>query len=476
MIHIPILRAGLSYKSLNLARVSHVQTGEPIAFVSQANRGLIAKDLYAAADHKRALEALSVSALLEICKKAAHFFMESELPLDGEAQSPDDYIRQVSGTTGMPEALCRKNMNKLQLVLAEMEAVLGGLTRGLDVSILDSGWGVQNERPLSYICQADALGAVLPSNSPGVHSLWLPAIPLKVPLVLKPGSQEPWTPFRIAQAFMAAGCPPEAFGFYPTDYSGAAEILLRCGRSLLFGGESTVAPWKTDPRVQIHGPGRSKVIIAGDKVSQWEDYLDVMAASIVENGGRSCINASGVWVPAHGREIAEALAKRLAQIEAKPLDDPDAQIAAFTPPKSAERLSDLIDNQLKIPGATDLTAKFRGGGRRVEVDGCTFLLPTVLWCEDSEHPLANTEFLFPFVSVVEAPQREILGRIGPTLVVTAITEDEEFIHELLGSPNVERLNLGPISTNRIAWDQPHEGNLFEHLYRQRALQIMSGKP
>ena len=63
--------------------------------------------------------------------------------------------------------------------------------------------------------------------------------------------------------------------------------------------------------------------------------------------------------------------------------------------------------------------------------GCTFLSPTVIWCEDPEHPLANTEFLFPFVSVVEVPQDEILDRIGPSLVVTAITEDDAFINDLL---------------------------------------------
>ncbi|MCH8291881.1 aldehyde dehydrogenase [Candidatus Poribacteria bacterium] len=470
MIHIPILRAGRSYKSLSVARVSHIKTGEPFAIVSQANQGLIAKDLLAAADNGKALEAFSTSELLEICKRAATFFMKSDLPLDDNLlQSPEDYVQQLSGTTGMPENLCRKNMNKIQLVLEEMEAILDGLTHGLDLSILDSGWGFQNERPLSYVRQANALGAVLPNNSPGVHSLWLPAIPLKVPLFLKPGSEEPWTPFRIAQAFIAAGCPPEAFGFYPTDYSGAAEILLRCGRSMLFGGGSTVAPWKTDPRVEIHGPGQSKILIGEDKISDWENYLDLMVASIADNGGRSCINASGIWVPAHGREIAEALAERLTQIKAKPLDHPHAQIAAFKNPAFAERISGMIDSQLKIPGATDLTAKYQENGRLVKMDGCTFLTPTVILCEDSEHPLANTEFLFPFVSVVQGPQREILERIGPSLVVTAITEDEQFIQNLLGSPDVERLNLGPISTNRISWDQPHEGNLFEHLYRQRAL-------
>jgi hypothetical protein len=33
------------------------------------------------------------------------------------------------------------------------------------------------------------------------------------------------------------------------------------------------------------------------------------------------------------------------------------------------------------------------------------------------------------------------------------------------------LNLGPIPTMRISWDQPHEGNMFEFLYRRRALEL-----
>jgi acyl-CoA reductase-like NAD-dependent aldehyde dehydrogenase len=470
MIHIPLLRAGQPYKSLDVAKVPHFRTGEPVAEVSQANRGLIAKDLLRAAAHQRRLQSVPVAELIDICRKAAEHFVKSELPLGDAAQSPEDYIHQLSATTGMPEALCRKNMAKIELVLKEMAAVLGGLTRGLDLSILDAGWRKQNGRPLSFFCQSQALGAVLPSNSPGVHSLWLPAVPLKVPLVLKPGREEPWTPFRIAQAFIAAGCPPEAFSFYPSDHSGATEILLRCGRSMFFGDKTSVQAWANDPRVQIHGPGWSKVIIAGDKIADWEQYLDLIVTSISENGGRSCLNASGVWVPAHGREIAEALAKRLAQIEARPMDDPQAQIAAFSNKNFARRLNDIIESQLQQPGAIDLTAKYRSVSRLVEQDGCTFLLPTLIWCENSEHPLANTEFLFPFAAVVEAPQEQILDGMGYSLVVTAITEDDEFIQEIFASPNVERLNLGSIPTSRISWDQPHEGNLFEHLYRQRALQ------
>lgn len=468
MIHIPILRWGEAYYSLKRSTLRDIRTGEPVAEMSLANGGLIGRDLGQVAECQRRLAAVGCEELVEICGRAAEVFVEGELPLGEGVQSPEEYIAQLSATTGMPQSLCRRNSEKIRLALSEMGDVLDGLTRGMSLSVLDAGWGTQEGRTVSYLRQADALGAVLPNNSPGVHSLWLPAIPLKVPLALKPGSEEPWTPFRIAQAFISAGCPPEAFGFYPCDYGAATQILLRCERSMVFGGEATVGPWRADPRIEIHGPGRSKILFGADSVDEWEEHLEVMAASVAENGGRSCINASGVWVPSRGREIAEGLARRLAQIEPRALDDANAELAAFSKPELAHRLSELIDRQLKTPGAEDLTAKVRGTARVAEVGGCTFLRPTVIWCEDPQHPLANAEYLFPFVSVVEMGQRQVLETIGPTLVATAITEDEFFIEELLACTSVDRLNLGPMQTNRISRDQPHEGNLFEFLYRQRA--------
>ncbi len=471
MQHIPILRAGQAYKSLAVNRVPHFKTGETVVEVSQANRGLISRDFMQAAKNQEILRELTVEELLAICAKAADIFENDALPLGDDDQTPEQYVEQLSSTTGMPMSLCRMNMSKITGVLRQMREVLRGLTRGLDLSILDHGWHKNNGSTLSFSSLSKVLGAILPSNSPGVHSLWLPAIPLKTPLVLKPGAQEPWSPFRLAQAFIAAGCPKEAFSFYPTDHGGATEILLKSGRSMLFGDKNTVQPWLSNPGVEIHGPGWSKIIIGEDKIDDWEDYLDLMVKSVTANGGRSCINASGVWVPKYGREIAEALAERIAKIVARPMDDPQAAIAAFPNKEFAKMLSEAIDGQLADGKATDLTLKHRGTERQVEVDDCAFVQPTVVWCENHDHPLAQSEYLFPFVAVVETPQEELLQNMGYSLIATAITEDQKFIDELLSSPNVDRLNIGEIPTVQISWDQPHEGNLFEHLYRQRSLQI-----
>ena len=468
MLHIPLLRHGKPYRSLDVARVPHYQTREPFVEISQANVGLIRRDLMGQNSAREKLAAYSSEELVRICADGAERFLNGDLPLGDSVQSPDDYIRQVSATTGLPHALARNNMRKIYKMMAEMRTVLNGLTRNLDLAVLDRGFGDAGGQELSFFPRGNSLGVVLPSNSPGVHSLWIPAFPLKVPLVLKPGGAEPWTPYRIIQALIHAGAPPEAFCYYPADHAGGGEILRQLERGMVFGDTGSTKLWRGDSRIEVHGPGYSKIVIGRDAIDDWEKYLDVMAASIAENSGRSCINASGVWVPAHAREIAEALAQRLARVIPRDADDPEAQLAPFADASVAERTSDIIDSQLE--GARDVSAEKRGAARVARHDGSTYLLPTVVHCPSAEHSLANREFLFPFASVVEVEEAEIPRALGASLVVTAITQNQKLIDRLLASPLVGRLNLGAIPTNHIQWDQPHEGNLFDHLYARRAFQ------
>ncbi len=469
MLHIPILRKGTPYKSIDVARIPHYRTRETFVEMSQANAGLIRRDLLDQDKMRAALTAFSTDQLLAMCKQAAEYYMHETLPVGDGEQTADDYVRQLSATTGMPHVLVRRNMKKIYGAMAEMESMIAGLTRGLDLKILDDGFGTHEGHAVSFFPRTNSLGVILPSNSPGVHSLWIPAIAMKVALVLKPGSSEPWSPYRVAQAMIKAGIPKEAFGYYPTDHGGSGAILQNCGRGMFFGDSSSVGRYANDSRIELHGTGYSKVIIGEDCIDDWEKYLDVMVASIVENGGRSCINASGVWVPRHGKAIAEAIAARLAEVKPRDEEDPDAQISPFASGDVAKRISAIVDSGLREAGATDETAKYRDS-RLVEWNGATYLLPTVVHCESHEHPLANREFLFPFASVVEVPQEQLLSVIGPSLVVTAITNDQDFIDRIVTSSHVDRLNIGPIPTMHISWDQPHEGNLFEHLYARRAFQ------
>ncbi len=470
MIKIPILRKGEPYTSLDVARVPHHRTREPFVEISQANAGLIRRDLLDQNNSHAELSKLTTEAVVDICERAADHFLNDTLPLDGRPQTADDYVSQLSATTALPHVLVRRNMQKIATMFAEMRRVLNGLTRNIDWDILDRGTGDANGTQLSFFPRGHSLGVVLPNNSPGVHSLWIPAFALKIPLILKPGSTEPWTPFRIVQALIRAGAPRAAFNFYPTDHAGAGEILRSCGRGIIFGDSSTTSMWENDSRIEVHGPGYSKIVLGDDCVDDWEKYLDVMIASIAENGGRSCVNASGVWVSRHADEISRALAERLAQIVPRAAEDETAKVAPFTDANVAARISAIIDQGLNEPGAADVSTAMRGTERLIDWNDCSYLLPTVVLCEEPTHPLANREFLFPFASVVKVSEDQIPEALGPSLVVTAITNDAKLIQRLVNSPNVDRLNLGAVPTNQISWDQPHEGNLFEHLYARRAFQ------
>ena len=470
MLHLPVLRWGQPYTSMEVDEVVHFSTGEPIAKVSRANGGIIQRDMRKGQRARDALREIPIDELITRVGKAGELYSDGNLPMGDGAQTPDEFVRAQSASTGLPERLCRANMKKNKFVLSEMRRILTSLTRGLDLEVLSKGFGDERGVPISYQAQSPVLGLVLPSNSPGVHTLWLPIIPMQIGLVLKPGPQEPWTPFRMAEAFFQAGIPREAISVYPGEADVGAAVLESCGRSLVFGGTATVDRYRGNPRVQAHGPGFSKILFGDDEVDNWEQYLDLMVESVFANSGRGCINCSGIWASRHAREIADAIARRLAAIQALPPDHPDASIAAFTVPGVADAVSSAIDVDLQAPGVTDVTATYRQCSRIVKQGKADYLLPTVVHSSSPDAAITKKEYMFPFVTVVECPEAKMLDAIGPTLVCTAITNKPELRRSLLDAVHIDRLNFGAVPTIQLNWLQPHEGNIVDFLFRARAFQ------
>src|SRR5918993_3398701 len=376
MLHLPVLRWGQPYDSLEKDEVVHFSTGEPIASVSRANGGMIQRDARKAQRAREVLREIPIDDLIARVGKAGELYTSATLPMGTGTQTPDEFARAQSASTGLPERMCRANMKKNAFVLAEMRRILESLTRGLSLDVLSSGYGEERGVPISFQVQSPVVGLVLPSNSPGVHTLWLPIIPLQVGLVLKPGPQEPWTPYRMTQAFVQAGIPKEAIAIYPGLGDVGAAVLQHCPRSLIFGGTATVEQYKGNPRVQAHGPGFSKILLGDDKVDQWEKYLDIMVDSVYVNSGRGCINCSGIWASRHTEKIAEAIAAKIGPIQPLPPEDPKSALAPFTVPGQGEGVNADIEAALKEAGVTDMTAKY--GNRMDKRERCVYMRPTVI--------------------------------------------------------------------------------------------------
>ena len=131
VLKIPVLRWGKPYESLEVDEVKHFITGEPIAKVSQANGGIIGRDMRTAQKARDILRQIPIAELLEMVKKAGDLYEKATLPIGDGTQTPDEFAHQQSASTGLPEHMCKMNMAKNAFVLANMDKILDCLTRGL---------------------------------------------------------------------------------------------------------------------------------------------------------------------------------------------------------------------------------------------------------------------------------------------------------------------------------------------------------
>ena len=136
MLHIPVLRWGQPYTSIDVDPVVHFATGEPIANVSRANGGLIQRDMRKAQRAREVLREIPIDELIARAGRAGELYMNATLPMGDGTQTPDEFVRAQSATTGLPERMCRANMKKNAFVLAEMRSILTSLTRGLALDVL----------------------------------------------------------------------------------------------------------------------------------------------------------------------------------------------------------------------------------------------------------------------------------------------------------------------------------------------------
>ena len=239
--------------------------------------------------------------------------------------------------------MVRRNMEKIRSVLAELEtrprrahprARSGHPRPG------DRGGARPRARASSRARRRSA--SCCPSNSPGVHSLWVPTLALKTALVLKPGSAEPWTPYRLIQAFLQGGraaARPSA-STRPTTRARARSCAAAAAAS-----SSATCPRRSPGRAtrasRSTGPGYSKVLLGPDAAEDWPQAPRRHGRRrSLENGGRSCVNASGVWVTgARARDRGGAGRAPGARSCPRAEDDPEAQLAPFANPDVARRIS-----------------------------------------------------------------------------------------------------------------------------------------
>ena len=118
MLHIPVLRWGEPYESLEIDKVVHFATGEALAEVSQANGGLLERDMRHAQRARDVLREIPITDLLETVKKAGRPVRQRPSCRSATARRrPTSSPACSRPRTGLPEHMCKFNMEKNHFVL-----------------------------------------------------------------------------------------------------------------------------------------------------------------------------------------------------------------------------------------------------------------------------------------------------------------------------------------------------------------------
>lgn len=376
----------------------------------------------------------------------------------------ESYVRLASQISGLPIAVARAGARGVAgAVASAFEAVRPARPAG---AALDWREGRTRTGSAVWARRGEVFAVHAAGNGPGVHGAWPQALALGYRVAVRPSRREPLTAHRLVNALRQAGFRPEDAVYLPTDHGGADEIIRSADLAMVYGGQDVVDKYANDPTVVVNGPGRAKVLITADR--DWRDYIDVVVDSIANLGGTACVNATAVLYEGDPAALARAIAERLATIPTLPIEDERATLPT-RPIDKARALANHL--AIKAAGTTPLL----GADQVVAAldDGCAALRPAVhVVAEPGSGKLTdklNIELPFPCVWVSSWSRGAGTRPLRHSLVVTAITGDEELIDDLLAEPTVTNVYCGRHPTFHAAPGIPHDGFLADHLMRNKGV-------
>jgi len=290
-------------------------------------------------------------------------------------------------------------------------------------------------------------------NGPGVHGLWPQALALGYRVAVRPSRREPLTAHRLVLALRQAGFRPHDAIYLPTDHRGADEVIRSADLAMVYGGQDVVDRYSGDPTVFVNGPGRAKILITAEH--DWRDHIDVITDSIADLGGVACVNTTAVLYEGDPGPLAEAIAERLAAIDNDAL--PTQKIDAAT--TLASHLGTVAAGAKPLLGADQVVAPLG--------DGDAALRPAVYLLSRPDVATINVELPFPCVWVAPWSRADGLEPLRHSLVIGAITDDEELIDDLVAEPTIANVYDGQHPTHYTAPEIPHDGFLADFLMRNK---------
>jgi acyl-CoA reductase-like NAD-dependent aldehyde dehydrogenase len=425
-------------------------SGVPVAESSVVPRLLVNKSI----DTQRKLRPLPAAQRQAALGRAADVFVSSTIAgLDF-----DNYVELTCRVSGLPMTATRAGAH----AVAESLTTAWEAVRPARPSGASPDW-----RELStpaggavWVRRGEVLAVHAPGNAPGVHGLWPQALALGYRVAIRPSRREPFTAHRLVHALRQTGFRAGDALYLPTDHTVADDVIRAADLAMVYGGQDVVDRYAQDPRVLTNGPGRTKILITAEY--DWREYLDVIVDSIANLGGMACVNATAVLYEGDAAPLADAIAQRLSTIEPLPNTDENA-ILPTTSIDAARALADHLAAKaagtVAVLGADQVVADLGGG--------FAALRPAVHLLATPDPAKLNVELPFPCVWASPWSRADGLTPLRNSLVLNAITSDDELVDQLVNEPTVTNVYRGRHATHYTAPHIPHEGFLADFLMRNK---------
>ncbi|HLJ14269.1 MAG TPA: hypothetical protein VKV15_07220 [Bryobacteraceae bacterium] len=415
-------------------------TEDPIARVGKAPRLLQLRMIEAASKAARHLREIPHREWMSLLADAGRQFAFGD-----DASATATF---VSRSAGLPRVRVLKAYAALASDLARMDEIL-------------SAQGPGPARSWRLIPRGSNLAVRIPGNFPTININWLISLVLRRPVLLCASLLDPFSAHRLIQCFYQAGGPEHAISLCFHD----AELFWERADQVLMSGDLPHSIPRDPVRIQQYHHGRSKVVVAGARLSG--ELAARLALLAVQGCGRLCTNISALLTDQGAEAMAQELASAMAAFPVLPLDQPDAFVPCFPDRSMAHKLAADISDALRR-GARDITGEITGAPLAIENADGLFLRPTVLLV-DADDPLFGSEAPFPFVTVANAPAAEFVRRCRNSLVVSLIGGSRELFEDLVFEPTIDKVFANDDFDRGYDPVDPHEGFLTDFLFRKKAV-------
>jgi len=449
-VQVEALGHGGPYRAYNRQAICDV-TGKPVAELTLVPRLFVQRSMAAL---RRAAH-ISVDARVEALHRAGKAFVTATLG----GWSVDAYQRCVSRVSGLPISVVRAATGIIaDAAMGAHETAHMACPRGAVTCWSDPA--TRRGRAV-WTRRGDVFAVLAAGNHPGVHALWLEALALGYRVAVRPSRREPFTPYRLVAALRESGFGNDQIVLLPTDHATADDIIAQADLAMVYGGSDVVAKYAGHRNVLPQGPGRSKILIAGD---DWRPHLDLIVDSVANEGGTACINATAVLVRGDPTPLAKALAERLCVIPSLPPDNEHALL----PVQQAD--SAHTQERFLLRSAEGAVAWLGGDGISDPLgDGSAVLRPAVFQVNRADAPQINIELGFPCVWVAPWSPADGIGPLRHSLALTVIGGNDGLIGALVNEPTIGNVYIGEHPTYWMRPGVPHDAYLAEFLMRTKAV-------